>query len=146
MKISLFAPVGLVAAVLTFPALAGPDRVPPLTDALTRAECGTCHMAFQPALLPARSWDRMMDTLSDHFGDDASLPPDKVAHIRAVLVAGAGRDRRAPDATPQRITEARWFTHEHDFAPAVWKKPGVVTKSNCAACHRGAEQGVYEDD
>lgn len=127
-------------------AQAGDDWVPPVRDALTRAECGTCHMTFQPAFLPARSWNAMMDTLSDHFGDDASLPPEKVEAIRAVLVAGAGRDRRPQSPAPLRITETRWFVHEHDFSPARWQRPGVVTKSNCVACHKGAEQGYYEDD
>lgn len=146
MRSRIFAAVVLAVAGQVLPAWADNDRVPPVTDALTRAECGTCHMTFQPAFLPARSWQTMMDTLSDHFGEDASLPPDTVAHIRAVLVAGAGRDRRPQDPAPLRITETRWFTHEHTFAPAVWQKPGVVTRSNCAACHRGAEQGFYEDD
>ena len=35
---------------------------------------------------------------------------------------------------------------KHRFADKVWKDPKVVTKSNCPACHRGADQGWYEDD
>jgi hypothetical protein len=54
--------------------------------------------------------------------------------------------RRIPaDATPQRITETREFLREHHFPDRVWKRPDVVTKSNCAACHPAAERGYYED-
>lgn len=124
------------------PALADDDWVPPVTDPLVKKECGECHMAFQPAFLPARSWNAIMDGLRDHFGDDAALPADKVDAIRKVLVAGAGRDR----GQGLRITETRWFLHEHRLPDRVWKDPKVVTRSNCPACHTGAEQGWYEDD
>lgn len=136
----------ILAAALTFaaPAWAGDHRVAPVSDALVRKECGQCHMAFQPGLLPAASWERMMGNLADHFGDNAALSADKTSAIRAYLTANAGRERRGD--TPARVTEARWFTHEHAFPDRVWKRPEVVTKSNCPACHQGAEQGLYDDD
>lgn len=149
----------LVAAALAAasPALAGDDWMPPVKDPLVLKECGTCHMAFQPAFLPARSWNRMMDELADHFGEDASLPADKVQAIRRYLMDNAGDSTRrgmarkylrwvAPDGTPQRITENPAFEREHRFPAKVWTEPKVVTKSNCPACHRGAEQGWYDDD
>lgn len=148
----------VVAALLvTSPAFAE-DWVPPVKDPLVLKECGTCHMAFPPAFLPARSWDRMMDTLSDHFGEDASLPTDKARTIRTYLtdnagdVAMRGMARKymrgvAPEGAPQRITENPAFKREHDRIPErVWKDPKVVTKSNCPACHRGADKGYFEDD
>lgn len=147
----------LAAALLSSPASADDDRVPPVTDPVVLKECGSCHMAFQPAFLPARSWDRMMNELADHFGEDASLPADKVQAIRAYMTANAGdvvaqgRARKymqwvAPGDTPQRITENPDFQRKHRFAETVWKDPKVVTKSNCPACHRGADRGLYDDD
>lgn len=148
----------LLAALV---ALASPARaddwVPPVTDPLVLKECGACHMAFQPAFLPARSWNRMMDELSNHFGEDASLPADKAKAIRDVLTANAGdvvtkgRARKymqwvAPGGTPQRITENPDFARKHRFADTVWKDPKVVTKSNCPACHRAADKGYYDED
>lgn len=146
-----------LACATAAPALADDDEwMPPVTDPLTKAECGDCHMAFQPGFLPARSWDRMMSGLADHFGDDASLAPERVEGIRAYLTANAGDVRPAgaagqymrwvaTGATPQRITENPAFLREHDFRPSVWERPDVVTKSNCLACHRGADTGQYED-
>jgi hypothetical protein len=26
-----------------------------------------------------------------------------------------------------------------------WGNPSVKSKANCTACHKGAEQGIYED-
>jgi hypothetical protein len=152
----LFLALATVLAA-TSPALAGDDWVPPVKDQLVKKECGACHMAFQPAFLPARSWAKMMDTLSDHFGEDASLPADKAQLIRTYLTAnagdvdGRGRARKymrwvAPDGAPQRITENPDFLRKHNLPDKVWKDPKVVTKSNCPACHRGADQGYYEDD
>lgn len=147
----------LLAALLLLasPAYAGNDWMPPVKDATVQKECGACHMAFQPGFLPARSWTRMMGSLSDHFGEDASLPDDKTEIIRNYLTANAGdvvnRGRAAkymqwvaPGGTPQRITENPDFLRKHRFADSVWKDPKVVTKSNCVACHSGAERGFYE--
>ncbi len=147
-----------IATLAAFPALAGDDWVPPVKDPLVQKECGACHMAFQPAFLPARSWNRMMDELADHFGEDASLPADKAKQIREYLTANAGdvvpqgRARKymrwvAPGGTPQRITENPDFERKHArISERTWKDPKVVTKSNCPACHLGAEQGWYDDD
>ena len=146
--------LGLLAS---FPVLAGDDWVPPVKDAIVSKECGSCHMAFQPAFLPARAWSRMMDELGKHFGEDASLPADKAQAIRAYMTSNAGdvvtkgRARKYMQwvdagATPQRITDNPDFLRKHRFADKVWKDPKVVSKSNCPACHRGADQGWYEDD
>lgn len=117
------------------------ERVPPVNHAATQKECGECHLAYQPALLPAASWNRIMDGLSDHFGENASLPADVAADIRAYLTRNAG----GGDGRLIRITDQRWWQHKHDFDPSIWKRKAVAAKSNCEACHREAAKGLYED-
>jgi hypothetical protein len=135
--------LALAACLLALPAVADEEeRVPPVTHGPTLKECGECHMAFQPALLPAESWRKIMAGLADHFGEDASLEAEVAAGIEAYLVANAGRG----DGTKLRISEQRWFRHEHDFPDRVWQKPEIRSKANCEACHRGAARGLYEDD
>jgi hypothetical protein len=125
------------------PALAGgPERVAPVTDPLVRKECGECHMAFQPGLLPAGSWRRIMQTLADHFGDRATVPPDQVQAITAYLTAHAG----GGDSALVRITDQGWWLREHRKTRSSWSKPGIKSKSNCQACHRDADAGNYDDD
>lgn len=119
----------------------GPERVPPVTHEPTRKECGECHMAFQPALLPAESWRKIMAGLADHFGEDASLDPALAAEIETYLVRNAGRG----DATKLRVTEQPWFQDEHDFPDRVWQRPEVRSRANCEACHRDAARGLYDD-
>lgn len=132
------------------------DWMPPVTSPVVARECGSCHMAFQPGFLPSRSWHRLMGSLSDHFGDDASLPADTARTIRDYLstnagdVVNKGRAGRymqwvAPNGVPLRITENPDFLRKHRFPDATWKDPKIVTKSNCPACHVGADRGLYDD-
>jgi hypothetical protein len=109
-----------------------------------KAECGGCHVAYPPQLLPARSWRALMSGLDRHFGTDASLDPQTAADIRAFLERNAGRER-TPAAQPLlRITETSWFVREHDEVPAqVWKSAQVGSPANCGACHANADQGSY---
>ncbi len=63
--------IGATAALLLIggAALANEfERVAPVTDAATLKECGECHMAYHPGLLPTASRNRIMDGLADHFG------------------------------------------------------------------------------
>lgn len=138
----------LILAGMVTPGLATADglRVAPVTDPLVQAECGACHLAFPPAFLPAESWTRLMAGLPDHFGEDASLAPDTTARITQALVAGAGPGRFADP--PLRITALTWFRAEHRDAEVAWTRfrRGVKSFANCAACHRGAARGWFDDD
>ncbi len=109
-----------------------------------KAECGGCHVAYPPQMLPAHSWRALMSNLNNHFGTDASLDPQVTAEISAFLERNAGREL-SPAAQPVlRITETPWFIHEHDEVPAqVWKSANVGSRSNCGACHANADQGGY---
>jgi len=102
-----------------------------------RSECGSCHLAYPPGLLPASSWQQLMGRLERHFGVDASLDAATQAAIGRYLAANAGRRAAPPPGPEPRITETRWFRKEH----GVVKDP-----ANCLACHAGAEQGDFDDD
>jgi cytochrome c553 len=116
------------------------------SNAVWKAECGSCHIAYPAQLLPVRSWRGIMSGLDKHFGTDASVDPKTAAEITAFLQRNAGRER-APSAQPVlRISETRWFVREHDEVPArAWKGAQVKSPSNCAACHVNAEQGDYSE-
>jgi len=112
-----------------------------------RAECASCHVAYPPGMLPAASWQRLMQDLPHHFGTDASLDPATVGELSRWLVANAGTSRRGGEAPPQdRITQSAWFQREHrEVAAATWKLPAVKSPSNCAACHTTADQGNFDE-
>lgn len=150
----LVAPFGLVLER----ARAGDGHYyPPVADKTVAEECGSCHLAYPPALLPARSWQKIMAGLENHFGDDASVTPEVARHIEAYLTANAadrggqaytGKLLRGVDGgqTPLRITELPRWVREHREVPAAdWRSPEVRSKANCAACHRDAARGFFED-
>lgn len=133
------------------------DAVEPVDNALYRKECGACHMAFQPGLLPGRSWARMLNNLEEHFGKDASLSPKVLQEVRVYLIQNAAETSRGETAykilrsldgsTPLRITEVSYIRRKHDeITPRTLRRKSIGTLANCAACHRTAEQGRYDDD
>ncbi len=122
-------------------------RGAPAMNTQWKTECGACHVAFPPRLLPAESWRAVMSGLDKHFGSDASLDPAAAAEIRAYLEKNAGSGKYAAAGKPiLRITETRWFKREHDEVPArTWNNPKVKSAANCAACHTQAEAGNYSE-
>src|SRR5512145_449023 len=114
-----------------------------LTSRLYRDECGSCHVAYPPPLLPNASWAAIMDGLDKHFGTDATVDASAAKEIQAYLEANAGR-RRMRGKPPLRITGTPRFREEHDEVPAsTWKSPAVKSAANCGACHTRAESGDY---
>jgi hypothetical protein len=119
--------------------------------------CGACHFAYQPELLPAASWQAIVNNPADHFGeslelDDASRngiaeyvqanSADKSGAKRAVKIM-----RSLGSGVPQRITAVPYIREKHHEIPAqVFARPAIGSPANCPACHRTAEQGIYDDD
>jgi len=119
-------------------------------------ECGSCHTAYAPGLLPARGWRQLMQGLGRHFGEDASLKDADRNLLLGQLEALAGDGPRGvaaissrnarvnPAETPIRITEMPFFAYMHDEVPAsIWRRTKVGTKANCIACHPKADEGRY---
>jgi hypothetical protein len=155
--------LGLLAAALSATLLeraragGGDDFFPPVSDPVVKQECGSCHLAYPPSMLPARSWQRTMDTLANHFGDDASLEAATAARVRRFLTLNAadaaGRaygDKLtrglAASSAPLRITDLPRWQRKHRKVPAwEWTHKEVRTRANCAACHVDAERGHFDD-
>jgi nitrate/TMAO reductase-like tetraheme cytochrome c subunit len=134
------------SAVLAAPVHAsGPKLAAPVHDDWSR-ECGSCHIAYPPRLLPAASWQAIMQGLDRHFGSDATIDASAASSIGAFLQANAGRDRGASVPPVLRITETRWFVHEHAKVPArTWNSASVRNAANCGACHEGAAAGRFSE-
>ena len=122
------------------------------------AECGACHTAYAPGLLPARSWKKMMAELENHFGEDASLDEaERVALLKPLLDLAADGNpanrlmRRIatsipPAELPQRISTSPFFKYMHDEVPGyIWKRPKIGAPANCIACHGRATEGNYDE-
>jgi len=132
--------------------------VAPVSNQQYAEECGACHFAYQPGWLPARSWKRLMNTLDDHFDENAELSDDVQDDLTEYLVSHGADDaphRRSRklmrslsnDETPLRITRTPYFEHEHHELPdrLVAGNAKVGSLSNCSACHRRAEGGSFSE-
>jgi cytochrome c553 len=108
-------------------------------------ECSACHVAYPAEFLPAKSWQRLLQSWDRHFGVDASPDSNNVGPIKRYLLENARPVVTAePGPPPERITRARWFTERHrETRDGTW--PKVKTASNCAACHPDASKGIYRN-
>jgi len=129
----------------------GEDRGRPVMPAQTnprwQSECGSCHMAFPPGLLPAASWNKMMAGLDQHFETDASLSAQDMQAISGYLTMHAS-NRWTSTAAPLRITDSAWFKTKHgpgEVSPAVWQRASVKSAANCMACHPAADKGDFNE-
>ncbi len=146
---------GLALAAL--PAAADDGAAFPMPEGkLYLEECGGCHTAYAPGLLPARSWKKMMAELEHHFGEDATFGAEAEKAVSALLTELAADGRRAntlmrriagsiPAAdAPQRISGTPFFKFMHDEVPnSFWKRTKIGTAANCVACHTRANLGRY---
>ena len=136
--------------------LAATQFFPAITDAAYLKECGSCHMAYPPQFLPARSWNRVMGSLQDHFGDSAQLDAATQQRIRDYLVAHAADNAQNEHAfaivhslraneTPLRITATPYIAGIHSAVldPLWGGNPRPKTLAECGVCHLQVQNGNF---
>ena len=158
--LSVAAFLAVAGGVLSALAALPPRGVPDMPRHATYAkECGDCHMAFPPQMLPRRSWVALMNGLDNHFGEKATLPAATRQAIVDYLAGNAGDVTRTReggkfmtsipgDRNPLRITETGRFLKKHnarEVPPDAWQRKSIGSKANCPACHLQAEQGDYDE-
>ena len=136
-------------------------NIKPVTDKQYLEECGACHYAYPPGLLPARSWEALLtaDALRKHFGVNAELDDDTLKVIHDYAVDNAAdkswykRSRKIAVATedgptPLRITGLRYISRKHQAIPEKMIKgnKGVKSLSFCDKCHTQAAKGIFDAD
>ena len=136
----------------------GKSGVAPVTNKLYETECSACHFAYQPGLLPERSWIKMFNNLGDHFGEDASMSKentqallqyatsnaaDKSSHKRSVKI---NRSIKSND-TPLRVSETKYIMQKHHELSRrhLEDNPKVKTLARCEACHTRINEGSFSE-
>jgi hypothetical protein len=122
-----------------------------------RNECGSCHLAFHPNLLPNRSWKALLSGQAQHFGSDLALDTNTSTALLAYATANSADSGLTeasykitrslkPQETPLRISETPYWVKKHrNITPAQWQAPAIKSKANCAACHLDADAGTFLD-
>ncbi|CAC9586121.1 diheme cytochrome c [uncultured Gammaproteobacteria bacterium] len=135
--------------------------VAPVKNALYLEECGACHFAYQPGLLPSRSWKKMLSQqeAKNHFEEDITFDDKTVeAQLMHYLTSNAAeyssfkRSRKimrslSNNASPLQISETPYIKRKHAEIPKkLIIQPEVGSIANCEACHKKASKGNYDDD
>ncbi|MDD4912097.1 MAG: diheme cytochrome c [Sideroxydans sp.] len=136
-------------------------EINPVNNKQYKDECGSCHFAYQPGLLPSKSWEKLLNekALADHFGENAELDREVLAPIYDFVMANAAdksyykRARKITNSTegleaPLRITEVRYIKRKHHEIPERMIKGNkdVKSLSYCDACHTQADKGIFDED
>jgi hypothetical protein len=136
------------------------QSAPPVANVASttyKQECGACHNAYFPGLLPTRSWVKLLANSSDHFGEQLPIMGTALDEVRSYLssnaadVSGNERSRKIMKSigstTPVKITEIGYLRDKHhELSAEVFKRKSVGGFGNCLACHKGAEGGRFDDD
>lgn len=133
------------------------DRLQAVNNPVFKEQCGECHFAYQPELLPSASWMKILENLDDHFGEAVELDDDAKQIIADYLEAnGAEKSsaeiavkimRRLHNPTPLRITDTPYIKDKHhEISAEILKRESIGSLSNCEACHITAGNGNYDDD
>jgi hypothetical protein len=128
------------------------DGFPPIANEAVRSECSNCHIAYQPQMLPQRSWRRLMGGLTDHFDEETtqqvlSYLLDNAADRSETKGARKFLEGLRSGDDPIRITDTpRWKEKHHELPETAWSDPRIAFKGECEVCPTEAERGLYDDD
>jgi cytochrome b len=139
-----------IARLAALPGLGVPPATP---DPVFAEQCGACHLAFPPSLAPTSSWNAILADLQHHFGADATLEADQVAHIKTYLDANSAEHWDtlpahmllvpAADGSHRITHTPGWMARHRHISATVFAAKPVYRRSDCAACHADAATGRF---
>ncbi len=150
-----------VMTLFPVPAFAGEHgeskTVPKVSNAVYKNSCGTCHFAYQPGLLPARSWRKIINGPDGHAGGGLSLDNKTKAEIEKYLTQNSAEKTQSKRSrkivasigsdVPTRISQVPYIKEKHHkIGQEVFSRKSIGWRGNCVACHKTAESGDYDDD
>ena len=163
--ICLLVSVGLFSLTVSAQRYAGDrssyDNKTPRTfevDAIYDEECGSCHLAYPPGLLPAKSWQRLLLGLEDHFGENAELGSEEIGHLTNYLLRNSLEketspiisklSKNVPVEPPIRISELPQFHKEHESSVRQLGGASLPVGffSPCEDCHKEAASGIFNKE
>ena len=118
-------------------------------------ECASCHILYPPHLLPQKAWNKMMDNLEEHFGDDASVDDSSNKIIRKYLLNNSSETSNKQASVyimkeymnEIAISDTSYWKDIHkNINKKIFQSKKIRTKSNCKACHTNFENGLIENE
>jgi Dihaem cytochrome c len=113
--------------------------------------CGSCHFPYQPGLLPAVSWEKIIADADNHHGEKLKLSPVELNTMRRYLLdnsAGRVNDEISNnilrtlkyEPVVTRITKTPYIVKMHS---QLDNEDKMKNFGQCDSCHQGATQGKY---
>ncbi len=118
-------------------------------------ECGSCHPAYHPSLRTAESWQSIINSLSDHYGEDASIIDYSMKKITIYLQNNNAQsfDTKLShkigrhNTNSMRMTDTKYWQKKHKkIEDNNFKHSAIGSKVNCNGCHKDANTGRYDDE
>jgi hypothetical protein len=133
------------------------DNLLPVNNPTYSENCGSCHFVYQPGLLPAASWNKILNDLETHFGEPVDIDQNYLKIIAEYLRANAADSSPTEKSVkimkslgkqiPLRITEIPYIQKKHhEITQDILARKSIGSLSNCSVCHKTAEKGFYDDD
>ena len=132
--------------------------VAPVNNQLYIKECGSCHFPYQPGLLPANAWNKMMVNLDKHFETDATIDTEDLQTLTKYLNDNSAeknmqykRSNRIVSSIPagqipDSISTTPYIIKKHnELKKSMITQPEVKGLFNCMACHTTADKGSYSE-
>lgn len=120
------------------PTIGTVDPVPPryqLGQELYLQNCGTCHIALPPAVLPRETWKRLLED-TEHYGQQLQPLVDPTRLLVWQYLQVFSRPDQVDESIVYRVKRSRYFRALH---PEVSLARDINVNS-CVSCHPSAAQ------
>lgn len=160
MQVKLFS-ITIIFFLITIVACAGNNKTakntPKVNNDTYQKNCGACHFAYQPGLLPASAWKSLLEKPDAHAGGALSFDDKTMSEIKNYLIqnsaenSGWGKSGKILSSTinetPVKISEISYIKRKHrGVRDSIFQRTSIGSRGNCIACHKSAESGLYDED
>jgi cytochrome b len=143
-SLALFASVAVFAYAIIAAKPAEPSGE---AYALYKKECASCHFAYPSNLYTKASWDGMMETLENHYGEDATITEEKQKIITEYLLANSieeGKSKPALFFSDVNISQIGSIIKSEPYKKKHKGFDSNKTKlADCSSCHTDAVSGRF---
>ena len=122
-------------------------------------KCSKCHKHYPPFMLPQASWEKMIEGLDNHFGEritENNITKSEQISIKEYLISHSAEYSTHKlayktlvslgEMRPLSITKSPYWRKSHaHLPPELFKSTVVKDKSNCFACHKNFEYGIFDN-
>lgn len=121
-------------------------------------KCTKCHKNYPPYMLPQASWEKLLDGIDNHFGEEITennITKVEQKSIKEYILSHSAENSSHKlsfktlaslgEMRPVSITKSPYWREVHEgIDAAIFKQPNIKKKSNCFACHIGFDKGLFD--